>query len=151
MDLNTEFNRLLDNTGWSQAKAAQELHTTTATISRYVNGKMKPRPQVIAHLARITHQVAKLPSGSDYSALNDAPRLEEWERTLIETLRRVPGDRRRKVIESIIATVQAHDPEPVTYGARKAKKTDTKQWADGAAEKIVDEIQKKIEGKDPPQ
>ena len=109
MDLNTEFRRLLENAGWSQARAAVELHTTTATISRYVTGKMKPRPQVIAHLAHITHQVAILPEGKDATALSEEPRrLEESERRLLEAIRRVPAPRRKRVVESLITAVEAH-------------------------------------------
>ncbi|MCW5559188.1 MAG: helix-turn-helix transcriptional regulator, partial [Verrucomicrobiae bacterium] len=74
--LNKEFVRLLDNSGWHQARAARELKTTTATVSRYVNGKMRPRKQVVAHLAHLTGQVANFPDAGVATSPGSQPQLE---------------------------------------------------------------------------
>jgi len=148
VDPNEEFRRLLANTDWSPQQAAEELRTTPATISRYRSGKMKPRWQVIAHLAHLTHQVARFPNGLDYSAMNEEPRhLEEWERRLLDVIRRVSPQRRRKVVESVITTIEAHDPPPVTFGAKPTSGPDPGNVDPAAeAQRILDRAKKKHGG-----
>lgn len=129
---NDEFLRLLANSGWNQARAARELGTTTATVSRYVTGKIVPSIPVLRLFAERLGETLLLP-GSPYSAtsLGDSPRwLANWESDAIYLLRRLDPEPRAKLIEAVRSMVESMAGRERYRGGRAAAARPA-SWSDG--------------------
>lgn len=106
---NKEFIRLLSGSGWNQARAARELGTTSATISRYVSGEIRPKLTVLRLFAERTGE--RLDLGDDDSTpVSDSTgsrALSEWEREALAVFGRLPFETRMRIIRGLKEIVEA--------------------------------------------
>jgi len=107
---NVEFRRLLRSSGWHQARAAAALGLSTGTVSQYVHDKTVPSLTVLRLFGALIGEPVQIEGESPAAARQPVIR-EIWEEELIATIRRVPINRRRHVVESMRAVVTALDPE----------------------------------------
>jgi transcriptional regulator with XRE-family HTH domain len=99
---NLEFIRLLEKSGWTQAKAAEELGLTTGAISQFVSGIARPKTTVI--------RLFKMLVG-DASGYSEVTQVSETERGLlpldgsevefIREMRKMEPQARKKVVNSL--------------------------------------------------
>lgn len=121
-DYAAEFDRLLDRSGWTNARAARELGLTPSVVTQYRKRRTAPSLTVLRLFAEILGERLLLPGESgQHSALRDGPRwLEEWEADALHALRRFEPHRRREVIRAI-GTILEAAAGSVSYG-RKASR-----------------------------
>ncbi len=100
---NAQFVDLLVKSGWNQARAARELGVTTASVSRYVSGKMAPSLPVLRLFADRLQLPLTIYGGMEEGIrANDGPRwLTDWEEEVLATLRRIPSDFRPMAVKAI--------------------------------------------------
>lgn len=100
--LNQEFLRLLSSSGWSQARAADELRLDAATVSRYRGGTITPSETVLRLFAEILGEKLVLPGATISPSSKNGPRhLEAYEAKALDALRLLPPDHRRRFCELI--------------------------------------------------
>ena len=110
--LNEEFCRLLATSDWNKLRASRELQLDSGTISRYCSGETRPSLTVLKLFSRLLGEPLKIPGLEDPKALYETPPIQEpWEQQLSEAIRKVPSERRRRVVEGILATIDAHSPQ----------------------------------------
>jgi len=109
--INAEFVRLLSAAGWSQAEAARRLYLDPGTISLYVNGKVRPSLTVLALFKCLIGDTQPLP-GQEEPLLAAGRPLESWEFELLEGLRLLTPERRRRVSRCFQALLDELPREP---------------------------------------
>lgn len=100
--MNREFQRLLVTSGWTQARAAQELRLDAATVSRYLGGTITPSETVLRLFGEILGERVVLPGSVMPPSMRESARhLEPYEVKAMESLRRITPEHRRKFCELI--------------------------------------------------
>lgn len=102
-----EFVRLIAAAGWSQAEAARRLNITPGAVSQICSGRTRPRAATLNLLKLILVHEKRQGLALRESA-GPAPR--QWERQLLEDLRRLPEPQRERllaVIKDMIRAMQA--------------------------------------------
>jgi len=141
VDLNIVFRKLLEGSGWTQSRAAEELSLDVATVNRYVGGKMVPTLTSVKLLASLLGR--QVPGVNEGQVLSDAVgSLDYHESRLVGALRRVPAQRRRMVAEALITTLEAHESEPVSY--LPTRKTNPEKPPNPTAEAVKQEVLNRI-------
>lgn len=117
--LNQEFLRLLSSSGWSQARAAEELRLDAATVSRYRGGTITPSETVLRLFAEILGEKLVLPGATIPPSTKTGPRhLEAYEAKALDALRQLAPDHRRRFCELISqmselgAAIKCHPDAP---------------------------------------
>lgn len=102
-EANAQFVDLLVKSGWNQARAARELGVTTASVSRYVSGKMVPSLPVLRLFADRLQMPLTIYGGPlEPHRANDGPRwLTEWEEEVLATFRKIPSDARPLAVKAL--------------------------------------------------
>lgn len=113
---NEEFIRLLEAAGWSQAKAARELHVSTAAISQICTGKNQPGRATLNLLKLIIAR--EQPNAVTFNEEMVEAGLARWERELLEKLRPVPPAQRQRLLEAFEQMIRATKP-PATFGKER--------------------------------
>lgn len=109
---NVEFRRLLQASGWRQARAAAALGLSTGTVSQYVHDKTVPSLTVLRLLAALIGESVRI--RGETPAPPGQPAIREiWEEELMVTIRKVAPERRRRVVEAVITTLTACEMEKV--------------------------------------
>jgi hypothetical protein len=106
------FVRLLHLSGWTQARAGQELGLTTGAISQFVGGISRPKDSVIRLFTLIMGERAAHEEAIKNSPGHERPviPLEEWELEMIQELRKLDTKSRREALEGMkmIASATSH-------------------------------------------
>lgn len=111
--LNDEFRRLFVSSGWSQARAAQELRVDKGTVSRYIGDTVVPSETILRLFAEILGERLVLPDATYPASMHDAPRrLEAYEARLLDALRNLPVESRRKLVDAVVMVSEAYQARP---------------------------------------
>src|SRR5947207_1161060 len=91
------FVRMLHLSGWTQARAGQELGLTTGAISQFVGGISRPKDSVIRLFTLILGERAANDEAIRNNPAYERPILpmEGWEVEVIQTLRKLDAKTRR--------------------------------------------------------
>lgn len=90
----TEFMRLLEAAGWTQAEAARRLQVTPGAISQICSGRTQPRPSTLNLLRLMV--AAETQTGA--RPVRAKPPGPAWEADLLEPLRRMAPPERDKLL-----------------------------------------------------
>lgn len=104
-----EFVRLLNESGWLQARVARELALNPSTVSLCVSGQTVPSLTVLRLFAGLIGQRLLIPGeGGESRFMKDGPRyLETWEDEALMALRRLDPAARKRVIDSVTEMIDA--------------------------------------------
>jgi transcriptional regulator with XRE-family HTH domain len=105
---NSEFIRLFHKSGWTQARAADELGLTTGAISQFVGGTVRPKSTVI--------RLFKILLSDSRPFENRRPEppllpLENGELQLIKDLRKVQKNIRHELADGLVLIARAMRPK----------------------------------------
>jgi transcriptional regulator with XRE-family HTH domain len=109
---NTEFLRLFNKSGWSEAKTAQELGLTSDLLNQYLAGSARPKPTVIRLFKLLLGDLQPFDDEGHYD--NALLPLQAWEIDVLRELRNYPLDYRRKVMGGLakVVTIMARSNKP---------------------------------------
>lgn len=137
---NIDFIALFEASQWSQAECARRLKTTPATISRYLTQEpekqIMPSPGTIELFKFIlaSERPGALTAASATGTAREES-LADWERKVVEDLRWLHKDDRRRVLVAIKAIVEALPKRPpINYNSGKKPPKDIQ----GVSSKIAD-------------
>ena len=106
--LNREFLRLFEASGWTQSATARQLSLSPAVVSQYLSGETRPSRTVIRLLQLLLGDCHPLPTevGPGRESSADLLPLEVAERDLIARLRRLPSERRGRILAGFLLSLE---------------------------------------------
>lgn len=119
-ELNREFKRLLQLSGWTQSRAAEELSVDVATVNRYVAGSVKPSRTILKLMAAIRGEQLLLDGvPRQYQPTNGTRYLEAYEREFLDRVQQFHPVQRREILKGLDAVLGAV-ANPVTFASGPA-------------------------------
>lgn len=101
--MNLEFVRLLNVSGWSKSRAAEELRLQNSTISEYVNGNARPS-QTVIQLFKLTLLQAQPDLMREVGQFSNAPKAPAPKLTVARTASGYG-------VEELVAEIGQIDPQ----------------------------------------
>lgn len=113
--LNAEFVRLLALSGWSQAETARRLHLDPGTISQYISHRTRPSATVLGFFKALLGDPTEIPGveGSGLPGIENNRKLEAWEEELLNGLRSLEPEKRRRIVRHLQGLVDEMPKQPV--------------------------------------
>lgn len=142
-----EFIGLLKVSRWNAAEVARRLHTTRATVSRYLSGKI-PVPRGVMELFKFVIAAERPGALAAVDTALKETGVEDWERKTIEELRWLHKDDRAQVI-AVMKTMIENMPKrpPIKYDSKgKTPSSVEETLALAEAQKVVDVLREDAGG-----